>query len=247
VTALEALSFYAKQRTFNQKGVTIASQKRYVLYFEALVLRAKMEGLAATMARVSSAVTIRCLRLVLIGINNNSTPATAPASDPPTDKGVYYNDEHMSNVCDGDDADEDDEDVDDEEKEAMRRGSDVLASLNTKDNASFQSLMARIAMRGDAGAMRACGGGAVDSIVGDRIEFAIDVVVSGDVKVSVASTKGKQDELFHFWLHTSMLTFSPDGRAVVRLGKLALDGAIVKDEKLVKPSFRVEFHVAQLQ
>jgi hypothetical protein len=38
--------------------------------------------------------------------------------------------------------------------------------------------MARIAMRGDGDTMRACGGGAVDSIIGDRIEVSVCVCVS---------------------------------------------------------------------
>ena len=34
----EALAFYAKQRTLNNKGVTIASQKRYIKYFETFLV-----------------------------------------------------------------------------------------------------------------------------------------------------------------------------------------------------------------
>lgn len=48
-------------------------------------------------------------------------------------------------------------------------------------------------------------------------QFALDVVVSGDVKISVASTRGKQEELFHFWFvakrSPSMRTRSIDAQA----------------------------------
>jgi hypothetical protein len=86
----------------------------------------------------------------------------------------------------------------------------------------------------------AVGAAAVDLAFGDTVEFRLGFVVAGDCKVVVENAK--REPLFHFWFNTSMINMNTDGKAVLNLSKVALDGALAKDKssKLVQESFRIE-------
>jgi hypothetical protein len=73
-----------------------------------------------------------------------------------------------------------------------------------------------------------------------RSSFNLDFIVAGDCKVVVENAK--REPLFHFWFNTSMVDMNTDGKAVLNLSKVALDGALAKDKssKLVQESFRIE-------
>ena len=77
-----------------------------------------------------------------------------------------------------------------------------------------------------------------------RVQFELDLVVSGDVRVTVNSGGKHSQKLFQFWFNTAMLPLGGDiKRHALRLGKPALDGPIVKDKtvsKTVDSSFRIE-------
>lgn len=241
ITALDALQYYAKQRTHDEKGVTISSQQRYVRYFSSLVGR-RLEQPGATVSLPRNPRRIRLLKLVLIGVRSvGGTFVRSAATATGGDDDVASLSPHSSSP-----------------PQSPRSSSPPSVSSTPPTTAApvashIKGMMARILVRketerlneGEPAALR-CGtpvgvsSAVVDVAFGDTVEFNLDFVVAGDCKVVVENSK--REQLFHFWFNTSMVDMNAEGKAVLNLSKVALDGALAKDKssKLVQESFRIE-------
>jgi hypothetical protein len=242
ITALDALQYYAKQRTHDEKGVTISSQQRYVRYFAALVQRRHElpPGSPAPLPRTPR--RIRLLKLVMIGVRSvggtYSRGADEGADLSPTHSGSPQASPRSSASSPSATA-------------TSVSSSAPPSTLAT--SAAIKGMSVRVLVRketeriadGEPAGMRCgtpvpVGAAAVDLAFGDTVEFHLDFIVAGDCKVVVENAK--REPMFHFWFNTSMVDMNTDGKAVLNLSKVALDGALAKDKssKLVQESFRIE-------
>jgi hypothetical protein len=250
ITPLDALQYYGKMRTHDDKGVTIASQTRYVRYYGAIVAQRRLSPappvLRAHRLRVSKLVLsgVRCVPArSSAAVAAPSASASATSSDgecqasPPHDLPA-----HMSS--------------------SSPTGSPRLPAGTTPIK-EVLSLVARVYQRKDmlrindaaepapalvCGVPVAVAAAAVDVAAGDSLEFKLNVVVSGDVKIVVEN--GKREELFHFWFNTTVTEADDEEpRCALNLGKVALDGPLAKDKsfKLVTQTFRADLFVGRVR
>ncbi len=249
ITPLDALQYYGKMRTHDDKGVTIASQTRYVRYYGAIVAQRRLSPappvLRAHRLRVSKLVLsgVRCVPArSSAAVAAPSASASATSSDgegqasPPHDLAA-----HMSSSPTG----------------------SPRVPAGTTPIKEVLSLVARVYQRKDmlrindaaepapalvCGVPVAVAAAAVDVAAGDSLEFKLNVVVSGDVKIVVEN--GKREELFHFWFNTTMTEADDEEpRCALNLGKVALDGPLAKDKsfKLVTQTFRADLFVGRVR